>query len=186
MEENWTALHVAAEAGEFEISTLILQAGADVNALNLAGHPPIHYAMKGGHNELASALRKAGALPTPVEPVTPYLSRVEAADPDGIIALRCLWCHENKQGVDVYPEPNLWNIVNRPIGSLPDEPISPALHAIGDVWDYETLNKFIARPAEYAPGTAMDLFGILDVEVRASIILYLRSLAETPTPLPEP
>ncbi len=76
--------------------------------------------------------------------------------------------------------------MNRPIGSLPDEPISPALHAIGDVWDYETLNKFIARPAEYAPGTAMDLFGILDVEVRASIILYLRSLAETPTPLPEP
>ncbi len=186
LNEDWTALHFATSVGDLEISSMLIQADADVNALTVAGHPPIHFALQGGFYDIALALRDAGARPTAVEPVTPYLTRVEAADPDGIVALRCLWCHENKPGVDIYPEPNLWNVVNRPIGSLADEPVSPAIHAIGDVWDYETLNKFIARPTEYAPGTTMNLFGILDVEERASIILYLRSLADTPAPLPEP
>ena len=88
-----------------------------------------------------------------------------------------------KEG-DYFPERPLWNIIGRPVGTVGDYDYTLALRAIGERWDYETLNRFIARPTEYAPGTTKDFVGIPNVETRVNIILYLRSLSDSPAPLP--
>ncbi|MFD1378165.1 c-type cytochrome [Fodinicurvata halophila] len=51
-------------------------------------------------------------------------------------------------------------------------------------WNYEELNAFLADPNEYAPGTRMTYNGMSDVEDRADLIAYLRTLSDDPEPLP--
>jgi cytochrome c len=51
-------------------------------------------------------------------------------------------------------------------------------------WDYEELNKFLANPKGYAPGTKMTFAGLRKAEQRADVIAFLRSKADSPLPLP--
>jgi len=51
-------------------------------------------------------------------------------------------------------------------------------------WTYDDLNKFIASPKGFVPGTAMGFAGIQKDSERADVIAYLRSLADTPAPMP--
>ena len=52
-------------------------------------------------------------------------------------------------------------------------------------WTYEALDQFIAAPQATVPGTKMTFAGVKKPEERADIILYLRSLSDTPQPLPQ-
>ena len=61
---------------------------------------------------------------------------------------------------------------------------SAAMKAKGGTWTYDDLNKFIANPKGYVPGTAMGFAGITKDSERADVIAYLRTLADTPAPLP--
>ena len=61
---------------------------------------------------------------------------------------------------------------------------SKALVAMGGNWDYEALNGFLANPKRYLKGTKMAFAGIKKAKDRANLIVYLRSLSETPKPLP--
>jgi cytochrome c len=62
---------------------------------------------------------------------------------------------------------------------------SDALKKMADQdWSYEELNKFLANPKAYAPGTKMSFAGIKKAEERAQIIAYMRSLSDAPKPLP--
>jgi cytochrome c len=47
------------------------------------------------------------------------------------------------------------------------------------------LNSFIENPKGFAPGTKMAFAGIKSPEDRADVLVYLRSLADNPVPLPE-
>lgn len=184
MKEGWTALHKAAETGRTDIARLLLRAGAGVNALTDSGRPALHYAVQRGHDDLAEARRAAGAAPGPVDAVTAHLATADIAAGEAEAQV-CARCHALTQDADDYfPERPLWNIVDHPVGALGDYEFTPALRAIGARWDYETLNRFLARPTEFAPGTKMDLVGIPDVGTRADIILYLRSLSDSTAPLP--
>lgn len=182
MAEGWTALHKAAETGDRAIARLLLDAGADVNALTDSGRPALHYAVRRQRGAMADLLRAAGAAPGPVEPVSGYLALADLAAGEAEAQV-CARCHALKDG-DYFPERPLWDIVDRPVGRIGDYPYTDALKSVGERWDYETLNRFIARPTEFAPGTTQDFVGIPDVEMRADIILYLRSLGDTPAPLP--
>jgi cytochrome c len=51
-------------------------------------------------------------------------------------------------------------------------------------WDYETLNKFLAKPKKFVPGTKMGFSGIPKAKDRANLISFLRSLSDQPKPLP--
>ena len=53
-------------------------------------------------------------------------------------------------------------------------------------WTFEELDKWLTKPAAYAPGTKMTFVGIADPKERADVIDYLRSLSATPEPLPAP
>ena len=58
------------------------------------------------------------------------------------------------------------------------------MKAKGGTWTYDDLSKFIANPKGFVPGTAMGFAGIQKDSERADVIAYLRSLSESPAPLP--
>ena len=53
-----TALHLAAQKGQLECTIILVEAGADVNALTKFREPPIHFAKKGGHEDVAATGRR--------------------------------------------------------------------------------------------------------------------------------
>ena len=61
---------------------------------------------------------------------------------------------------------------------------SDALAGFGGVWDYETLNAFLANPKGLVKGTRMSFAGLRKVNDRAALIAYLRTLSDSPQPLP--
>ncbi|MHC4833424.1 MAG: ankyrin repeat domain-containing protein [Planctomycetota bacterium] len=56
-----TALHWAAAEGQLEVAAALLEANADLNALDRVGMGPLAMAAKGGHPEVVTALLDAGA-----------------------------------------------------------------------------------------------------------------------------
>ena len=55
--------------------------------------------------------------------------------------------------------PNLYKIIGRKAGSLPDYAFSSAMKEAGFVWDEEKLDRFIANPDEVVPGNSMKPYG---------------------------
>jgi len=56
-----TELHLAALQGSTDMARLLVECGADVDAVNEYGHTPLYYAAKHGHRKTADALIAAGA-----------------------------------------------------------------------------------------------------------------------------
>jgi cytochrome c len=85
----------------------------------------------------------------------------------------CRTCHmvkeaENRLG------PNLYKIVGRKAGSLPDYGFSSAMKEAGFVWDEEKLDRFIANPDEVVPGNSMKPYsGLSSSDDRKKIIAFL-------------
>src|SRR5882757_6341429 len=61
---------------------------------------------------------------------------------------------------------------------------SAAMKGKGGTWTFDDLNKFIANPKGFVPGTAMGFAGIQKDSERADVIAYLRTLSDNPVPLP--
>ncbi len=100
-------------------------------------------------------------------------------------AKKCAACHSFDDGGADKIGPNLYGIVGRDIGGVPGFAYSDALNNMDGVWDYDALDAFLANPKGFAPGTKMAYAGMKKAESRADLILYLRSLAADPLPLPE-
>ena len=121
--------------------------------------------------------------PAGPESVLPLLASADAAAGESAFR-RCGSCHsvgeENKVG------PGLGGVVNRAIAGHPGFGYSGALQAHAaeaPEWTYEELNGFLWAPKEWVPGTSMGFAGISDVQERANVIAYLRSISGDP-PLP--
>jgi len=67
---------------------------------------------------------------------------------------------------------------------LPGFEYSSALQRLDGVWDEEALNAFVAHPMATAPGTSMQFEGLANIEERADLIAYLRTLSDAPSPAP--
>ena len=81
--------------------------------------------------------------------------------------------------------PNLYGVVGEPKGQgRGGFNFSAALKGKGGNWTFDDLNKFIANPKGFIPGTAMGFAGIAKDSERADVIAYLNSLSESPQPLP--
>ena len=123
------------------------------------------------------------AAAAPSEPIEKLL-QTASVDKGAAAAKKCAACHTFEKGGPNRVGPNLWGIVDRDRASVAGFNYSAAIKAKGGKWTYDELNKFIANPKGYINGTAMGFAGIAKDSERADVIGYLRSLADTPVPLP--
>ena len=111
---------------------------------------------------------------------------LKAADPAAgqKVAAKCKACHDFSKGGPNKIGPNLWDIVDAKQAHLDNFNYSDAVKKLGKQWTYEELDKFLTTPKDYAPGTKMVFPGLKKPEERAAVIAYLRTLSDSPKPLP--
>ena len=97
----------------------------------------------------------------------------------------CLACHSFEKGGPNKQGPNLWGVVGRPRASEAGFNYSAAMKSKGGEWSFEELDKFLANPKGYIPGTAMGFAGLPQDTKRADVINYLHTLADKPVDLPK-
>lgn len=90
----------------------------------------------------------------------------------------CSGCHVVEAGAASTAGPNLHGVLGRAAGSLDDYAYSEALAGSEITWDIAELDRFLANPSGYVPGTTMSAGGVSDGERRAAIVAYLGSLNE--------
>jgi cytochrome c len=101
---------------------------------------------------------------------------------------RCVSCHTPDEGGPNRVGPNLWNTVMQPITHAEGFNYSSAMREFAaqeEIWTYEHLAGFLENPRGYVPGTTMAFAGIRNVEEKANLIAYMRTLSNDPAPLPE-
>ena len=129
-----------------------------------------------------------GGVEAGPEPIAPLMASADPAAGETLFK-RCAACHTPESGGANKIGPNLWGIVNRPVASHEGFSYSAAMKAFaegGTVWDYQHLSDFTHAPKALVKGTAMNFPGLKKPEDRANLLAYLRTLADSPAPLPEP
>ena len=120
-----------------------------------------------------------------VEPITPLLASADAEAGRTIAQRQCATCHSFNEGGRNGVGPNLHGIVGRQHAAVEGFNYSAANKARADhAWGDEEINAFITAPARAMPGTRMAFAGISNVQQRADVVAYLRTLSASPQPLP--
>ena len=135
-----------------------------------------------------TATADAGAAAAPAVDLGTLLAAADATQ-GAASAKKCQACHDFTDGGPNKTGPNLYDVVDRPIGTHPGFSYSDGMEehkAKGDIWSYENLNAFITNPKEFTPGTKMTFSGIKDDKERANVLAYLQTLSADPKPFPAP
>jgi len=98
---------------------------------------------------------------------------------------KCAACHTIAQGGPNGIGPNLWASMGKPHGHVAGFSYSDALKSVPGNWDFEGMDKWLANPKKYAPGTKMTFAGLGNPEERANLIAYLNAQGSN-LPLPTP
>ena len=121
------------------------------------------------------------------EPIAPLLAKADPAAGEAVFK-KCQACHTSDNGGANKVGPNLWGVIDRPIAAHEGFGYSAGMKAFaegGKKWDYQLLSDFLTSPKAEVKGTAMGFAGLKKIEDRANILAYLRTLADTPVPLPQ-
>jgi cytochrome c len=144
---------------------------------------------------VADAIGAAGAAPAaaapadkpgPSEPIGVVMASADAARGQAAVKA-CASCHTFEKGGANRVGPNLYGIVGDKKAHIEGFKYSSALAergSKGEKWGFEELYAFLENPKGYISGTTMSFAGVRRSGDRADIIAYLRSLADSPLPLP--
>ena len=121
----------------------------------------------------------AAAVPIATLLATADIAKGEAA------FKKCAACHTIAPGGANGIGPNLWASMGKPHGHVAGFSYSDALKSVPGNWDFEGMDKWLANPKKYAPGTKMTFAGLGNPEERANLIAYLNAQGSN-LPLPTP
>jgi len=107
-----------------------------------------------------------------------------APDKGAKIFKKCKACHTTEKGGKNKVGPNLWDIVGKGKAAVGGFKYSDVLKGLGGDWNYADLDAFLANPKGFAKGTKMSFAGLKKAGDRAAMLAYLRSLSDSPKPLP--
>lgn len=125
----------------------------------------------------------AGAATDVLEPVSELLKTASVENGEKLFK-KCAACHSAEKGGPNRVGPHLWGIMGAPKAHVSDFAYSDDLKAKGGSWGYEEMNAWLHKPKSVVPGTKMNFAGLKQVKDRADLIVYLRSLSDSPQPLP--
>lgn len=134
----------------------------------------------------AAPAQTAAAAPAATPSFGALVAKADASKGSTIAHGVCAACHTLNKGGPTLVGPNLWNIVDRKQGAEPGFSYSDGFKAkMKGTWTYDTLNTWLRAPMKEVPGTRMAFAGISSEQQRADVVAYLRTLADTPAPLPK-
>ncbi len=94
----------------------------------------------------------------------------------------CMACHSVQPGEHM-TGPSVAHIWNRKAGTIEDFPrYSDAMKKANVVWTEANLDKWLANPQRFLPGTSMSFAGIREEKDREDVIAYLKSVSEGKAP----
>jgi len=94
----------------------------------------------------------------------------------------CMACHSVQPGEHM-TGPSLAHIWNRKAGAVEDFiRYSDAMKKSGVAWNDASLDKWLANPQRFLPGTSMSFAGIREAKDRQDVIAYLQSVSEGKAP----
>jgi len=137
---------------------------------------------KEGFAVAAEAGGEAGAAAA--VPIATLLATADVAKGEAVFK-KCAACHTIAQGGPNGIGPNLWAALGKPHGHVAGFSYSDALKSVPGNWDFEGMDKWLANPKKYAPGTKMTFAGLGNPEERANLIAYLNAQGSN-LPLPPP
>lgn len=86
----------------------------------------------------------------------------------------CRSCHTIVPGGPNLTGPNLHGVFGRKAGEVEGYKYSDAVKNAGFVWDGEHLDKWLAEPRTFLPGTKMSFAGLKNEKDRIDLIAFLK------------
>jgi cytochrome c len=129
-----------------------------------------------GAEQTAAAPAEQQPAAAKLEPIGPLLAKADPKRGEQLAKV-CTTCHTFDKGGPNKIGPNLWDVTEEQIASVPNYQFSAALEKDkNEKWDPEKLNQWLANPQSFAKGTKMTFAGFPKAQDRADVIAYLNTL----------
>jgi cytochrome c len=129
------------------------------------------------------AEKPAEKAPAQTAALGALLAAADVKHGETLVKRKCGACHSYRKGASHKVGPNLYGVVLRDRGTIAGYHFSSAMKAKGGKWSYADLFTFLKDPKAFVKGTKMTLSTASEKD-RADVIAYLRTLADSPPPLP--
>ena len=129
-----------------------------------------------GAEQTAAAPAEQQPAAAKLEPIAPLLAKADPKRGEQLTKV-CTTCHTFNKGGANKVGPNLWDVAEEQIASVPGYQFSAALEKDkNEIWDPDKLNEWLNNPQSFAKGTKMTFAGFPKAQDRADVIAYLETL----------